>query len=196
MSDIRRTYSTLSSAGARMLAAVLVRPPLTGYDELIVDAGADQGVVAGAKVYAPGNILIGTTTDVLGQTSKVTLLSSPGLTYPVLIGANHMPATAVGRGGGQYEAQVPQATKIAQGDSILDASLSDEAFGTVTAVISNPADPFETVLFSPEINVYQLRWVLIDQNNQSQPYLNTQKTVSSVPSTVQTVKSTSTKVKK
>ncbi len=164
VSNISKTFASLSSVNGRILAAVLVRPPLTGYDELIVDAGLNQGVALGTKVYAPGNILIGTTTDVFGQTSKITLLSSPGQTYPVLIGSNHIPATAVGRGGGQYEAQVPQATKIAEGDIILDTSLDDGAFGTVTAVINNPADPFETVLFSPGVSVYQLRWVLINPN--------------------------------
>jgi len=149
----------------RVLAAVLVRPPLAAYDEVIIDAGADQGIAVGAKVYAPGNILIGTTTDVLGETSKVTLLSSPGQTYPVIIGSNHITATAIGRGGGQYEAQIPQATQIAVGDSVSDANLSDGTFGKVTSILNNPTDPFETVLFSAPINIYQLRFVLVDSSN-------------------------------
>ena len=144
-----------------ILGAVLVHPPLIGYDELIIDAGSNEGVTAGAKVYAPGDVLIGTTTDVLGETSKVTLFSSPGQSYSVMIGPNHVPATAIGRGGGQYEARIPQATQIKQGDIISDITLSDSLFGTVTAVISNPAEPYETVLFSSPVNIYQLRWVLI-----------------------------------
>jgi cell shape-determining protein MreC len=157
--------STASSSkvnGAHILGAVLVRPPMAAYDEIIIDAGSDDGIMAGARVYAPGNVLIGTTTDVLSQTSKVTLFSSPGQQYPVLIGSSHIPATSVGRGGGQYEADVPQASKIDQGDIVSDSSLSDSAFGIVTTVLANPADPFETVLFAPPVNIYQLRWVLVE----------------------------------
>lgn len=162
ITSFSKLVATIRSGDQRILGAVLVRPPFTGYDEIVVDVGLDRGITPGSKVYAPGNILIGTTTDVLGQTTKVTLFSSPGQTYPVLIGSSHIPATAVGRGGGQYEAQVPQATKIAHGDVVLDTSLTDGPFATVTAVLSNPADPFETALFSPGVNVYQLRWVLIE----------------------------------
>ncbi|MDD5165631.1 MAG: rod shape-determining protein MreC [Candidatus Pacebacteria bacterium] len=196
VSNISKLFSSIHPADGRVLAAVLVRPPVAHYDELIVDVGLDHNIVPGMKVYAPGNILIGTTTDVLGQTSKVTLFSSVGQTYPVLIGSSHIPANAIGRGGGQYEAQVPQATKIAQGDVVLDSSLTDGPFGIVTAVLSNPADPFETVLFSPGINVYQLRWVLISPSGSSQGSSMIQKPLVPVSSNTSSIKSTSTKVKK
>jgi cell shape-determining protein MreC len=153
--------SYLKPIPGRILAAVLVRPPQAAYDELLIDIGADHGISYGAKVYAPGNILIGSTTDILGQTSKVKLFSSPGEIYSVLIGSGRIPATAVGRGGGQYQAEVPQASKINQGDTVSDSSISDAPFGIVTAVLANPADPFETVLFAQSVNIYQLRWVLV-----------------------------------
>jgi cell shape-determining protein MreC len=159
--DLGALLASLSQDNGKTLAAVLVRPPLAAYDELIIDVGADKGIVPGSKVYGPGNVLVGTTSDVLGETSKVTLFSSPGQTYPVFIGSDHIPATAIGRGGGQYEAQVPQATSINEGDIVTDSSLGDGAFGKVVSVINNPADPFITVLFAPEINVYQLRWVFV-----------------------------------
>jgi cell shape-determining protein MreC len=158
-------FSSLKPLPGLTLAAVLVRPPVAPYDELVIDIGADHDLVTGAKVYAPGNVLIGTTTDILGQTSKVKLFSSPGEAYPVLIGPGHIPATAIGRGGGQYEAQIPQASKVNQGDFVSDSSLSSAPFGIVSAVISNPAEPFEMVLFAPPVNIYQLRWVLVDTSN-------------------------------
>ena len=150
------------STPGRTLAAVLARPPFSPYDELVIDVGIDQSIAPGAKVYAPGNVLIGTTTLVLGESSRVLLFSSPGEQYPVMIGPSNIPATAIGRGGGQYEAEVPQASKINQGDAVTDSSLSDSLFGTVTAVVANPTDPFETVLFSPPVNIYELRWVLVE----------------------------------
>ncbi len=151
-----------ASTTPRILSAVLKRPPFSKYDELIIDAGQDKGFSTTSTIYASGNILIGKVSDVLGETSKVTLFSSPGQKYDVLIGSQHAPATAIGRGGGQYEAQLSRDTKVVEGDIVISLSLNNKAFGIVTGVLSDPAQPFETVLFAPPVNVYQLRWVLVD----------------------------------
>lgn len=144
-----------------ILAAVLKRPPYSPYDELVIDIGKDHNVSTSSMVYAPGNVLIGRVADVMSQSSKVVLLSSPGEQYQVLIGSAHTPATAVGRGGGQYTAQVSRDAKVQEGDYVSDPSFNDRVFGIVTSVLSDPADPFATVLFAPPVNIYQLRWVLI-----------------------------------
>ena len=146
-----------------ILAAVLKRPPYSPYDELVIDIGKDHGVSTSSLVYAPGNVLIGRVTDVMSETSKVILLSSPGQQYQVLVGGAHTPATATGRGGGQYQAQVSRDVKVQEGDYVSDPSLNDRVFGIVTSVLSDPADPFATVLFAPPVNLYQLRWVLIQK---------------------------------
>jgi len=142
---------------------VLERPPFGPYDELIIDIGKDKGLTVKDKIYAPGKILIGEVGAVLGKTSKVILFSSPGNKYEVLIGPRHVPATAIGRGGGQYETHVARDIPIKEGDFIEVASLSDLPFAVVTSVISDPAQPFETILFAPVVNVYQLRWVLVEK---------------------------------
>jgi cell shape-determining protein MreC len=144
-----------------ILAAVLKRPPYSPYDELIIDLGRNDGLSTTSLVFAPGNVLIGRVADVMSQTSKVMLLSSPGEQYQVLIGSAHTPATALGRGGGQYQAQISRDVKVSEGDFISDPSLNDKVFGIVTSVLSDPANPFSTVLFAPPVNIYELRWVLI-----------------------------------
>jgi cell shape-determining protein MreC len=151
-----------ASTTSYILAAVLERPPLSSYDELIIDAGADNGFSVGNNVYATGDVLIGRISQVLGQTSKVRLLSSPGETYSVFVGQNNSPATAVGRGGGQYEAELPRDIKIAEGDFVIAPSLNDKPFGVVSSVLTDPAQPFEKILFAPPVNIYGLRWVLVD----------------------------------
>jgi cell shape-determining protein MreC len=145
-----------------ILAAVLKRPPLAAYDELIIDAGADAGFTVGNNVYAVGNVLIGRISQVLGQTSKVRLFSSTGETYSVSVGPGHSPATAVGRGGGQYEAELPRDINVSQGDFVTDQGLDDRPFGIVTSVLTDPAQPFEKILFAPPVNIYDIRWVLVD----------------------------------
>lgn len=145
-----------------ILAAVIERPPVAAYDELVIDAGTDSGFSAGNNVYAAGDVLIGRISQVLGQTSKVRLLSSAGETYSVLVGPNHAPATAVGRGGGQYEAELPRGIKVSEGDFVLAPALNDRPFGVVSSVLSDPAQAFEKILFAPPVNLYQIRWVLVD----------------------------------
>lgn len=153
-----------ASSTPRLLAAVLMRPPLSQYDELIIDVGADHNISTTTKVYAPGNILIGRVVDVLGSTARVTLFSSPGEKYDVLIGNTHISATAVGRGGGQYSADLPRDAVVREGDIVSAPSLNDRAFGIVSTILADPANPFETILFAPPVNIYQLSWVLLDKD--------------------------------
>ncbi len=145
----------------RILAAVLKHPPFSAYDELIIDIGHDYNLSTSSQIYASGDILIGHVVDVLNTTAKVKLFSSSNEKYEVLIGPNHTPATAIGRGGGQYEAQVSRETSVKEGDFVLNPSLNDKPFGIVSAVLQDPTQPFETVLFAPPVNIYQLRWVLV-----------------------------------
>lgn len=158
-----------ASTTPRVLAAVLVRPPSIAYDTLIIDAGADQGLSTTSVAYAPGNVPIGRVVDVLGETATVSLFSSPGQRYDVLVGPTHIPATAIGQGGGQYSVQLPQAAKIAEGDFVTlsgvaaSVSAASAPLGVVSAVVRDPAQPFETVLFAPPLNIFQIRWVLVDR---------------------------------
>jgi cell shape-determining protein MreC len=145
----------------RILAAVLKRPPFSPYDELIIDIGNDYKLSTSSTVYADGGVLIGRVIDVLSTTAKVKLFSSPNEKYEVLVGISHTPATAIGRGGGQYETNVSRDTVVKEGDFVFNSSLSDKPFGIVSAVLLDPTLPFETILFAPPVNVYKLKWVLV-----------------------------------
>ncbi len=160
------TYSKTSTEAGKqgILAAVLKRPPFAAYDELIIDIGVDHELATTSLVYIPGDVLIGRVIDVLGTTAKVKLFSSSGESYSVFIGPTHSVATAVGRGGGQYEAQVSSDTVVEEGDFVLSSFLNDKPFGVVRAVLLDPTQPFKTILFAPPVNIYQLRWVLVKNN--------------------------------
>lgn len=145
-----------------ILAAVLKRPPMALYDELIIDVGSDQNVVVGQSVYAEGNVLIGKISDVLSDTSKVQLLSSPNSTFDIRIGSSSVNTTAHGKGGGQYSAELPRDIVVSPGDVITSPAFSLTTIGTVGAVIIDPTQPFETILFAPPVSVYGLKWVLVD----------------------------------
>jgi cell shape-determining protein MreC len=144
-----------------VLAAVLKRPPVSPYDELIIDIGEDMQVSTSSLVYTVGNVVIGRVIDVLSNTSKVKLYSSPGEKLNVLIGTSHTPVAATGRGGGHYEGQVSRESGVREGDVVMSSQLNDRPLAVVTNVFSDPAETFETILFASPVNVYQLKWVVV-----------------------------------
>jgi cell shape-determining protein MreC len=146
-----------------MLAAVLKHPPLVPFDELIIDIGSEDGVAVGNKVYAVGNVIIGRVVDVLGNTSKVSLLSSPGESFSSIVGAGKISGTAFGRGGGQYEISLPRDTVVSIGDVVSVPSIDHQIVGIVSAIIKDPAEPFQKVIFIPPMNIYDARWVFVSK---------------------------------
>ena len=154
-----------ASTTQKILAAVLAKPPYLAYDTIVIDAGYGYGFSTSSKVYAASNIAIGRVVDISNTTSKVLLYSSPGQRYDVFIGSNRLPAVAYGRGGGQYYIQLPRGVNIVEGDTVIAPFLNNRILGTVTSIKSDPAEPFETIFFAPPINIYSLRWVLVDSQN-------------------------------
>ena len=154
--------ATSTMKDRKILAPVLIRPGVGIYDELIIDGGKNLGFIINDKIYAPGNVLIGAISDVLPETSKVSLFSSSGNIINVLIGPSNASAMAVGRGGGQYSAELPRTVKISAGDFVIVPAIDDKPFGIVSAVESDPAQSLETILLAPPVNIYQLRWVLVE----------------------------------
>lgn len=159
--ELKRLLDREGNSKPGILAAVLRRPPFSRYDELIIDIGRDYSLSTSSLVYVDGDVLVGRVVEVLDSTAKVRLFSSAGESFPILIGPNRIAATSIGRGGGQYQAEVGRDATISEGDYILNAGLSEKPFGVVSAIITDPAEVFKTVLFVPPINIYELRWVLI-----------------------------------
>ncbi|MDE2188638.1 MAG: hypothetical protein KGJ35_02840, partial [Patescibacteria group bacterium] len=101
------------------------------------------------------------------HTSKIELYSSSGNSYDVLIGPNHVPAIATGQGGGSFSASVSREAGINVGDEVTLSSVPNNQFAIVSAVIANPAEPFEKVFFAEPINPYELSLVLINMGSRS-----------------------------
>lgn len=150
-----------ASSTPLILAAVLKRPPFAPYDELIIDIGSDFRLSSSSQVFAPGEVPLGRISQVYDHSAKVILFSSPGMKHEVLIGQENTPALAVGRGGGQYEAELPRGLMVKEGDYVIAPALNGSPLGIVTSVISDTTEPFEKVLFSSPVNPYELRWVLV-----------------------------------
>ena len=162
--DLRALLGRASTTPTMTLAAVLIRPPFAPYDEIVIDLGTDDGVSSTTLVYASGGVPVGRVSEALAATSKVALFTSPGQSYSVVIGASDFSASAVGHGGGQYQAKVPHGSAVSVGDAVIATALSSRPFGTVISVITDPSNPFDTVIIVPPVDPYSLRWVLLNLN--------------------------------
>lgn len=144
-----------------ILAKILVKPPQTPYDLLIVDIGSDLGVKVGDKVVANTNIYIGEVSEVFPQSSKITLYSTPGETIPVVLGINSISVEAVGIGGGNFNIFLPREVEVKEGDVIIIPIITANVFGIVEKIIFKETDSFQTVLFKSPVNISELSFVEI-----------------------------------
>ncbi len=155
-----------SDTDTHLLATIMKRPPFTAYDTFILDVGEVDGVKVGDKVFALGNIPIGLVAEVVHDTSKVRLYSSSGEKFSVIIGSSAIEASAIGKSGGFFEVSLPRDTNIKVGDIARIPSIDDSFIGTVEGIASDPSEPFSKVLFRQPLNIYEMRWVLVNINNE------------------------------
>jgi cell shape-determining protein MreC len=153
------------NAADDVMAVVLVRPPVSPYDTLLIDLGTADGIAAGDKVYAPGAVAIGDVAEALPHQSKVALYSTPGRAVPVLIGSSTVQVQAVGRGGGSFSATLPAEIHIAEGDIVVMPSIRLHTLGQVAAIEIDSTDSLQTVLFSLPINIHSLDRVAVDRSH-------------------------------
>lgn len=162
--ELRGLYNKASTSDY-ILSAVLSKPPFSKYDQLIIDVGSSKGVSVGQEVLAPNRTIIGKISSVSPETSTVEIFTSSGLKFQVSIGEKHINAVAKGMGGGQFEAEVSRNDIVNIGDFVTASHISNKVLGTASAIISNPTEPFSKIIIVPEVNIYDLRWVLIDKKN-------------------------------
>lgn len=151
------------SSARSVLAGILLRPPTTPYDTFIVDAGSAHGVVQGALVSAGGTTVIGEIDQVLTNTARVVLFSSPGERHEGLLleSASHgvVPVVVEGHGGGTLTAEVPAYTKAQSGDYILLPGIAGGLTSTVVAVETKNGESSERLYLELPVNPQALRFV-------------------------------------
>lgn len=149
-----------------LLAGILSRPNSSLYDTFVIDIGRNAGVGEGARVMVSGDIVIGIVDAVFKNTSLVTLFSTPGEETEIVIGPQQIIATAIGRGGGNFIAQLPRDVGIEEGDSIVIPGVDTKLFGIVETIEADITQPFQTILFKNPVNMAEIRWVQVVKNSQ------------------------------
>jgi len=144
-------------------AIILVKPPQSAYDSIIIDIGRDEGVAEGDWLYTNEYIYLGRVMNAGISTSHVQLASSPGVETQAVILPAGIHLTVSGLGGGSFEAELPIDIEIKKGDVIMTRGSTPSVIAIVEEVSSRPSDSFQILKALSPINVSALRWVSIYQ---------------------------------
>ncbi|MBA3733199.1 rod shape-determining protein MreC [Patescibacteria group bacterium] len=144
------------------VAGILSKPPRSPFDTFVIDAGSSEGVFIGNKVYISENIIIGTITNVTPHTSLVQLFSTGGLKQDAVVSRTGTMLTITGRGGANFEIEVPKDTDILWGDSFLYPGLNSSILGNVYYIDTNSQSSFKTIYIRIPGNVFDSKVVYIE----------------------------------
>lgn len=160
-SELKARLGRVPMGETTLLAAVLIRPPATPYDTLILDVGLNDGVALGDIVFAGGELAIGKVTEVYRSTSRATLYSAPGQTHDALISnaGGTIPIVVEGQGSGSFTGKLPQGVMVAAGDSAYFPDLNPVLLARVSALETPPGESFETVYMQLPVNPFLLHYV-------------------------------------
>ncbi|MEK7194568.1 MAG: rod shape-determining protein MreC [Patescibacteria group bacterium] len=156
LSVFGRNFSTGSIA-----ATVLVHPPETPYDILIIDAGSSDSVKQGSKVFLPEGGIIGFISEVEENQSKVSLYSGSGIETNAYLERGDVSIRLIGAGGGSFKVSLPRDVAVEIGDRMLLPSIRNELVGVVVEVVLEPTDSTKRVLVRGLINVSNVRFVIV-----------------------------------
>ncbi len=156
-----------------VLSAILSKPNQSPYDTLVIDAGADEGLQVGNKVFAIGNVPIGRISNVYPNSSKVILFSNSGEKTQVVVGSKNTRLNdhqvgqvfldLVGRGGGNFEMIMPRDLTLTKGDQAVLPGITPYVVGIIETIISDPRDPFSKALLVSPVNVQELKFVEVEK---------------------------------
>ena len=142
--------------GNSILAAVLRRPPLSPYDTLIIDVGADSGIRVGDTVVGQDSLTLGTIREVFPSSALVELLSYPDRETEVLVGTKNVPAKSVGLGGGNFKMELPVEVAVAVGDSVRMPGINSTIMGLVGDIKIDKSGSVASILLKAPYNINDL----------------------------------------
>ena len=151
----------LSQETKGILAAVLSRPPALPFDIFLLEAGKDRGVSPGDLVYSGSHILLGKIIETSAHTAKAFLFSSVGEILEGVVERSQASVTLKGRGGGDFEVELPRGFDIEKGDLIIKNGSNVALIAEVGGIATSSGGSIEKVLLASPINIQTLRFVRI-----------------------------------
>jgi len=147
-------------------ASVLLRDPTPSRELVLIDHGADDGIVVGQPVLGPGAVLVGAVSHVEDGRAWVRLLSDSGSSVAAVVQSSR---TQGALSGGDIPLQlefVPLDAPVREGDIVLTSALGGLLpgglpIGRVTSVSAHDQDLFETIEVEPFTDYRRLEHVLV-----------------------------------
>lgn len=145
-----------------VFATVVSRPPFSPYDIFIISSGSNDGIAEENPVFADDGTPIGIVENVYPTSAKIALFSSSGNDLAVMMGDKDIESRAIGLGGGDFKAKVPDDRAPKVGDPVYMPRFKPRALGVVKKISLEPTDAFATVFFSYPQNIFEISYVSID----------------------------------
>lgn len=125
----------------RIVSRVVARPPQLPYDLIMLDKGSVEGIELNAPVFAGQDTVFGLVSQVNQNTSYVTPLSHPSVTFTVFIVGPNIFTIAEGMGSGVIRVRVPQGITISENDIVLLSAADAAVIGQIQVVRTTPTKP-------------------------------------------------------
>lgn len=144
-------------------ASVIHGESFSPYDTFIIDIGAEAGVRNDMLILSPEGIAIGAITNTLQKTALVTQFSAPTMTVHAVISATSSFQTMLtGYGGGTLRVSIPRDVEIVLEDNVTLPSFETYLIGNIASIEVEPEDAYKTLYIRSPVNMYELRYVLVD----------------------------------
>ncbi len=153
-----------SGTSNKVLSKILSKPPISPYDVFLIDVGLSNGFAKGDKVYLSGNIIIGTIVLVTTKTSLITLFSNGGQRQEATNTRTGTTYELTGRGGMNFQLEVPKEADIILGDVFEYPLLSPSIIGSVYYIDTNSQSSFKTIFLKIPGNVFSSKWVFVEKS--------------------------------
>lgn len=148
-------------ASTGTLARVLTAPGRNFYSTIIIDAGSAQGLSEGQIVYAFGSVALGTVAIVQEHRATIELFSAANRQVAGTAEDSDVALTMIGRGAGEYEVRMPRDVSFRVGEMISYQSIDTAILAKVEKIITDPRDPFQSLLAKVPVNLSTLKFVII-----------------------------------
>lgn len=119
------------------IGRVVVAPPRTNYDTLLVALSDDNTVMEGDLALFE-SVLVGRVVKTGGDAALVELFTAPGITFDVRVGEPAAIVVAHGVGGGAFVFDVSSDVTLALGAAVVSATHEARLMGTVKRVTADP----------------------------------------------------------
>jgi rod shape-determining protein MreC len=147
-------------------ASVVLRDPAPGRETLLIDRGAEDGVLLGQPVLGAGATLVGTIVEVGPSRARVRLLNDRDSVVAALVQSSRTPGSLAGDGESLRLDFVPVDSPVSVGDIIVSSSLggllpTGLPIGRVSEVRAPDQELFGAIEVAPLADYRRLEQLLV-----------------------------------